>query len=128
MKLTRPTERIAMVVTMLCVAVLVVNLTPQQVEQVAWCVLCDAMVQPLAQPVEVQEPQLRSLMAEELIDINTAVAEDLERLPNIGATRAAAIVAYRTEHGRFETTGELISVSGIGEVTLAEILPYITVS
>ena len=55
------------------------------------------------------------------IHINTADAELLALLPDIGETKAAAIVAYREEHGAFQTTDELLNVPGIGEGTLAEI-------
>ncbi len=55
------------------------------------------------------------------ININTADAERLELLPNIGETRAADIIAYREEHGAFQTKDELLNVPGIGEGTLAEI-------
>ena len=39
-------------------------------------------------------------------------------LPGIGATKAAAILAYRQEHGAFKTVDELDNVSGIGPATL----------
>ena len=61
------------------------------------------------------------------ININTATAEELDLLPDIGPTRAEAIVAYRTEYGPFESVEDLIHVEGIGEKILAKILPYITV-
>ena len=62
------------------------------------------------------------------ININTADAETLELLPNIGETKAAAIVAYREEHGAFQTQDELLNVPGIGEGTLAEIEDFIEVA
>jgi competence protein ComEA len=39
---------------------------------------------------------------------------------------AEAIVAWRTEHGTFTAVDELLEVSGIGEATLAEIAPHVT--
>lgn len=62
-----------------------------------------------------------------LININTASAEELQTLPNIGEVRAQAIVAYREEHGGFKSPEELQEVSGIGEKTFAQIAPYVTV-
>ena len=47
------------------------------------------------------------------INIDTAAAADLERLPEIGPARAQAIVAYRTEHGAFRTVDELADVPSI---------------
>lgn len=67
-----------------------------------------------------------SLLPQETISINSATAEDLERLPSIGAVRAAAIVAYREEHGPFTEKIQLMEVYGIGETTVASIRDYIT--
>ena len=62
-----------------------------------------------------------------LININTADVSLLETLPGIGATKAAAIVEYRTQHGSFATTKAIENVSGIGASTYAEIASLITV-
>lgn len=61
------------------------------------------------------------------ININTATAEELDLLPDIGPTRAQAIIAYRAEYGPFTSIEDLLHVNGIGEKILAKILPYITV-
>ena len=37
------------------------------------------------------------------------------RLPGIGEKRAAAIVAYREEHGPFASPDELVEISGISQ-------------
>jgi competence protein ComEA len=47
------------------------------------------------------------------IDINTADAHELERIPGIGASLAARIVAYRALNGPFGSIDELADVSGI---------------
>ncbi|MGN0985879.1 MAG: ComEA family DNA-binding protein [Candidatus Enterenecus sp.] len=65
--------------------------------------------------------------AEGQIDINTADAQALTALPGIGPARAAAIVAYREEHGPFRYPEELLQVEGIGTGILADILDKITV-
>jgi competence protein ComEA len=62
-----------------------------------------------------------------LLDINSATAQELEALPNIGPAIAARIVAYREEFGPFETVQDLTDVSGIGPATLAKIEDRITV-
>ena len=69
-----------------------------------------------------------SLLEGEIIDLNTAAPEDLERLPGIGPAKAEAIAAYRTEHGPFRTVDQLMEVSGIGEATLEALRPYLTAS
>lgn len=67
-----------------------------------------------------------SLLEGERISINTADVYELDRLPGIGPTKAQAIVDYRTEHGPFQSTEQLLEVSGIGEATLEGLLDYIT--
>lgn len=69
-----------------------------------------------------------SLLEGEVIDLNTAAPEDLERLPGIGPAKAEAIAAYRAEHGPFQSVDQLTEVSGIGEATLETLRPYITAS
>lgn len=61
------------------------------------------------------------------ININTASATELEVLPRIGATKAAAIVSYRKENGPFKSISEIQNVSGIGPATYAQIKDQITV-
>ena len=60
------------------------------------------------------------------ININTASAAELETLPGIGPTYAAAIIAYRTEHP-FRSVEELMSVHGIGPKRLEAIRNQVTV-
>jgi len=62
-----------------------------------------------------------------LVDLNTATEADLDTLPGIGPVTAQAILDWRTEHGGFTSVDELLEVSGIGEVTLEELRPLVTV-
>ncbi|MBQ9334839.1 MAG: helix-hairpin-helix domain-containing protein [Lachnospiraceae bacterium] len=52
-----------------------------------------------------------------LIDINTADEAALTSITGIGPTRAKAIIAYREEHGGFDTIEDIRNVSGIGDST-----------
>ena len=61
------------------------------------------------------------------IDINTAGAAELERLPEVGPALAERIVAYRSQHGRFERAEELMQVRGIGPKKYRAIEQDITV-
>ena len=61
----------------------------------------------------------------EKIDLNTATAEELTLLPQIGQALAERIVSYREENGRFDTAEDLLNVDGIGEKTLDAIREYI---
>ena len=66
--------------------------------------------------------------AVELVNINTANAELLDTLPNIGPALATRIIDYRTTQGLFSSIQDLQKVTGIGSgVTYAEIAPLITV-
>ena len=49
------------------------------------------------------------------LNINTATVEQFTSLPNIGPSRAAAIVDYREREGPFGSVDELKNVGGIGD-------------
>lgn len=87
-------------------------------------------IQPLPAVTAAAVPPL-SLVTEptapSIININTATVEEIQVLPGIGPLLAQRIVEYREENGPFETNGELMNVSGIGEKKLEEIWDYITV-
>lgn len=53
------------------------------------------------------------------VDINTATAEQLsEALTGVGPAKAAAIVAYREQHGPFRSLADLTNVKGVGQSLL----------
>ncbi len=61
------------------------------------------------------------------IDVNTATAAQLDELPGIGPSLAAAIIAYRIEHGPFATLDVLEQVPGIGPSKLSRLRSHATV-
>ncbi|BDG31295.1 helix-hairpin-helix domain-containing protein [Parageobacillus thermoglucosidasius] len=61
------------------------------------------------------------------VHINTASEEEILRLSGIGPAKAAAIIAYREEHGPFKKAEDLLNVTGIGEKTLEKIKEQIVV-
>ena len=63
----------------------------------------------------------------EIININTADAEGLDKLPGIGPAKAAAILEYRRTHGFFRVPEELMKVPGIKEGTDGKRAERITV-
>jgi len=62
-----------------------------------------------------------------LVNINVATQGELEELPGVGPVTAQAILAWRTEHGGFASVDQLVDVSGIGEATLADLAPLVTI-
>ncbi len=50
-----------------------------------------------------------------VLDLNTATAEQLMSLPGIGEAKAAAIVSYREDIGRFDDVEDLLEVRGVGD-------------
>jgi competence protein ComEA len=63
----------------------------------------------------------------EKVNINTASAEELDKLPEIGPVKAQAIVDYRKANGKFSSIEDVMKVSGIKEGTFAKIKDYIVV-
>jgi competence protein ComEA len=61
------------------------------------------------------------------IDLNSATAEQLDTLPGVGPSTAAAIVAHREQNGPFATVDDLDSVTGIGPTKLEALRPLVTV-
>ena len=61
----------------------------------------------------------------ELLNINTASAEELQTLPNIGVQMAQRIIDYRTQHGKFASVDTLQNVKGIGAKTLEKLKPFV---
>lgn len=62
-----------------------------------------------------------------LVNINTASAEELTTLSGIGVAKAEAIIAYRQTHGRFQTIDEIKNIEGIKEGVFNKIKDKITV-
>lgn len=62
-----------------------------------------------------------------LVNINTASAEELERLPGIGRGIAARIISYRERYGRFRRAEHLLIVRGIGDRRFRRLRAFVTV-
>ena len=59
--------------------------------------------------------------------MHSASLEKLQQIPGVGPVIAARIVTYREQNGGFRAVEELLEVSGIGEVTFAQMQPMVTV-
>ncbi len=65
---------------------------------------------------------------EGVVNINTATAEELVRIPGIGPARAAAIVQLRERAHRFNHAEDLLRVRGIGRVGFRRMRPYLSLA
>ncbi len=76
------------------------------------------------------EVSVDELPAEEklMVNINTATAEELDKLSGIGPVLAERIIQYRETNGAFEYTYDIMDVSGIGSGIYSKIRDNICVS
>lgn len=58
---------------------------------------------------------------EDMIDINAADINELQKISGVGPAKAQAIVDYREENGAFESVDELNEISGFGEKTVEKL-------
>lgn len=78
-------------------------------------------------PPLVTRPGIARAPAEDPVDLNTADLALLMTLPEIGETRANAILSYRQFHGPFQSVDELAAVNGIGPGILELVREYVCV-
>jgi competence protein ComEA len=64
---------------------------------------------------------------DKLININTADAAQLVKLPQVGPKMAQRILDFRKSNGNFKRTQDLMKVKGIGEKIFAKLQPLITI-
>ncbi len=62
------------------------------------------------------------------INLNTATAAELEKLPGIGPATALRIVEFRTKNGAFKKVEDLMNVRGIGEKSFLTLKPLVIVA
>lgn len=59
------------------------------------------------------------------ININTATADELEKLPHIGRKTAETVVRFRTENGPFRRPEYLLQIRGVSEKRFLELRQYL---
>jgi len=64
---------------------------------------------------------------DEKINLNSAYAADLLRLPEIGEVIAERIIEYRHQIGKFTKVDQLSNVKGIGPKKLERIRNHLTI-
>ena len=67
----------------------------------------------LSPPLQIQTKSAAT--ATKRLNINTATAEELERLPGVGPIMAARIIQHRQTYGPFRRAEHLIAVRGLSD-------------
>ncbi len=86
---------------------------------------------PIAQAVAAAAPSAGGSRSratpDDPVDLNTASADDLRRLPGVGAKRADAILALRARlpGGHFRQIEDLLKVKGVGRAMLRRLHPLV---
>lgn len=95
----------------------------------AWASAASAQRRPASAPDRAEEQHVAadSSAAEGVVNIQTASIDELQRLPGIGPSKAAAIVAQR-ERAAFRRIEDIMRVRGIGRATFRRLRPMLTVS
>ena len=83
-------------------------------------------VQP-AQNVRIPGLPSKTSANSNLVNINTASAQELEKLKGVGPVIAQRIIEYRNSHGAFSKPEDLINVKGIGASRLKQIRTQIVI-
>jgi competence ComEA-like helix-hairpin-helix protein len=60
-----------------------------------------------------------------VVNVNTATAVELARLPGVGPALAQRILEHREKNGAFKSVEDLMLVRGIGEKSFERIRPYV---
>jgi competence protein ComEA len=72
-------------------------------------------------------PATGAVTADGVVNIQTASVDELQRLPGIGPSKAAAIVAFR-DRTPFRRVEDILRVRGIGRSTFRRLRPMLSVS
>jgi competence ComEA-like helix-hairpin-helix protein len=75
----------------------------------------------------VEYPHASTPSSPDAIDINTATADELEKLPHIGRKTAESIVQFRSENGPFRRVEHILLIRGISESRFAELRPMLRI-
>lgn len=73
------------------------------------------------------EQQTSAATTQNAININTATADEFEKLPFIGRKTAERIIQFREENGRFRRIEHLMQIRGVSEKRFIELQPFLKV-
>ena len=125
-KMRRKAAMLATLLLLACFAALLLCLRPSASLGVSVRALRTAEEQTLTGGDEASH-ETSELLPGELVDLNTASADQLQKLPGIGPALAKAITDYRETQGPFSRPEDLLQVPGIGPARFAAIEENITV-
>lgn len=83
---------------------------------------------PVAAAPPTDAPQDKTMTTVAPLDLNTATAADLQKLPGVGPAMAERILEYRQKNGGFKKIEELMNIRGIGEKNFLKLKALITVA
>ncbi len=69
----------------------------------------------------------RNAQVEGVVNLNTATADELTRLPGVGEKKAQRILEHRTKHA-FATIDQIMKVKGFGRLTYRKLKPHLAVN
>lgn len=75
----------------------------------------------------ISPPQNHTITSESAININTASADELEKLPGVGEKRARRIVEHREKFGKFRRLEHILLVEGFGDGHFREMRMFVKV-
>lgn len=93
---------------------------------IAFAAAC--LVAPAAAGPIQEKPADAKAAPAQVVNLNTAPADQLERLPGVGPKTAARIIEYRQKNGGFKKVEELMNVRGIGEKAFLKMKGQLTIT
>ena len=81
-----------------------------------------------AAPISGTEGNSDTQTSQELININTAMKEDLEKLPGVGPKTAQLIIDHREKNGAYKRKEDLLLIKGIGPAKFDAVKNLVTVA
>lgn len=86
-----------------------------------------ALIAGVDSALEVERTRAKPLDPGEKIDLNRATADELQRLPRVGAGLAERIVAHRREVGGFRSLDDFDAVPGVGPALLESLREHLEI-
>ncbi len=73
-------------------------------------------------------PAAETEAGKKVVNVNTATAAELTRLPRVGEKLAQRIIEHRQKQGAFRRAEDLMEVKGVGEKMFQTLKPYLAIS